>query len=178
MRFVSKCPEFEWRNKRVCYLFIGLSGEVFQIEKDISAQEAYSKVSANKGRLVAVWPGNWRSDAFIIDDIRTFGLTFDCIHEDLPLKIIGYSHKTIEFDTTFSKHVDFVIECSREVHSLPNFLKRFSDKLEQEFGWTIALSRGYSMIDNNIISVYVKQGNGEKISDSWGNIGALVNRRR
>jgi len=54
------------------------SGELNQILGKQEKIRAYIRASAGETKIVAVWPGQWRSDLFIIDDLDAF-----CDHQKL-----------------------------------------------------------------------------------------------
>ncbi len=77
MRKVSETPEFPFSSKLLCYILVGNDCTVAQVphinKGDFAKMaEAISKVRAGEATLYAVWPGNWRSDLFIVDNIDGF----------------------------------------------------------------------------------------------------------
>ncbi|HEU0132705.1 MAG TPA: hypothetical protein VFQ85_17105 [Mycobacteriales bacterium] len=68
MRLASQAPFPYVRPGRVCY--IEQTGEqVVQITTIGDLREAVGRARAGGSRLLAVWPGEWRSDLFLIDDL-------------------------------------------------------------------------------------------------------------
>lgn len=59
--------DFPYTSKLICYINVNSDGTVEQIGKDITKVEAYMKASNNQSQIIAVWPGRYRSDAFLID---------------------------------------------------------------------------------------------------------------
>lgn len=60
--------EFPWESKRVCYLEIR-DGVVTQPGRFIAdLRAAVRRVIAGESQMIAVWPGEWRSDAFTVDN--------------------------------------------------------------------------------------------------------------
>ena len=71
MRSAKEQEYFPYDSKTTCYILIGKNGEVNQVSHTIKElQEAYNAVKNDSATLYAVWPGQWRSDLFIIDDIN------------------------------------------------------------------------------------------------------------
>lgn len=76
MRSAKDTDCFPYSSKRVCYILVENNGNVKQLslnksEKDKNL-EAARLVDNGEAKIYAVWPGNWRSDLFIIDDINKF----------------------------------------------------------------------------------------------------------
>ncbi len=133
----------------MCYLFISPSGETFQLPNDISFKDAYDKAVTNKGKILVIWPGKWRTDAFEVDDLHEFGLAKGCIQEDLPIKILGYRISPFNSPrgaTDMNVFIEFT--CPKDeidaIRYLPNFSERMFSMLHNHFGWNIATSKGSS----------------------------------
>lgn len=142
MRKTSENETFPWKQFDVCYLYIK-NDTAQQIGDEISHEEAYYNAKKGIGSIVAIWPGKWKSDAFLIDDIETFGLHFGCIHEPLPITYIGYSRRE-QYDTPQSKFIDIYIKTDKHPSQIPNFQARLNEELNRKFGWNIATSKGIS----------------------------------
>ena len=66
-------PSFPYSSKRVCYILVKNDGSVEQLthlrgdsDKNL---DACKLVEDGKAQIYAAWPGQYRSDLFIIDDI-------------------------------------------------------------------------------------------------------------
>lgn len=73
MRSAKEQEFFPYEAKTVCYILVTTEHEILQVhhnQKEL--QEAYNAVQDKNASLYAVWPGNWRSDLFVIDDIEMF----------------------------------------------------------------------------------------------------------
>ncbi len=73
---------FPYTSKLVCYFEVYKNGEVKRVyhknKSDFNCVvEAYKKASEGTTTLYAVWPGNYSSDLFIIDDLEAFALNFE-----------------------------------------------------------------------------------------------------
>ena len=71
MRLTSENPEFPWQMQTVSYICIA-DNEPKQIGADITARDAYKMAVDDKAKIIAVWPGRWRSDAFLVDNLDIF----------------------------------------------------------------------------------------------------------
>lgn len=48
------------------------AGILTQLTNKSEKERAYFRAKCGESQLVAVWPGNWRSDLFLIDDMDEF----------------------------------------------------------------------------------------------------------
>lgn len=72
MRSAKEAGNFPYGSKLVCFMEISPDGEIRQLSTKRDMAEAYISAQDGNSRIVAVWPGNWRSDLFIIDDLEAF----------------------------------------------------------------------------------------------------------
>lgn len=73
----AKANNFPYRLSTVCYFEVYNDGHIKRIhhknKSDIDEVEnAYNNAKKKITTVYAVWPGNWQSDLFIIDDIEAF----------------------------------------------------------------------------------------------------------
>lgn len=84
MRSAKETKNFPYSMSTVCYFEVDKSGNVSEVyHKNKSDKpkilEVYQRIMNKITTLYAVWPGNWRSDLFIIDDLDAFAKAFDLI---------------------------------------------------------------------------------------------------
>jgi len=72
MRSAKEAGCFPYRSKLVCYMELSNDGNIKQLSNRNEKLEAYLNAKAGISRILAVWPGQWRSDLFIIDDLDSF----------------------------------------------------------------------------------------------------------
>ena len=73
MRSAKEVEYFLYGSKLVCYFVVYPDGKAEQIQNNkTTAKSVYEHVVAKDYVLYAVWPGQWRSDLFIIDDIELY----------------------------------------------------------------------------------------------------------
>ncbi|MEW9125156.1 MAG: hypothetical protein AB2421_20770, partial [Thermotaleaceae bacterium] len=77
MRSSKESNNFPYRMDTICYFEVDKNGNVSQVlhkNKSDRAKvlEAYQRAKDKTITLYAVWPGHWRSDLFIIDDVDAF----------------------------------------------------------------------------------------------------------
>ena len=82
MRKASETGNFPYEMSTICYFEVDRNGIVSQIpHKNKSDRpgvfEAYKNAINKTSALYAVWPGNWKSDLFIIDDLSEFAKAFN-----------------------------------------------------------------------------------------------------
>lgn len=72
MRSAKEAGCFPFGSKLVCYIEALPTGEVRQLTTKPEKYEAYLNAKSGASKLLAVWPGRWRSDLFVIDDLDAF----------------------------------------------------------------------------------------------------------
>lgn len=72
MRSAKETGCFPYGSKRVCFIEVFPDGNVRQVSSDKEKKEAFEHALCEKSKLLAVWPGQWRSDLFVIDDLMAF----------------------------------------------------------------------------------------------------------
>ncbi len=82
IRSASETEDFPYRMKTLCYFEVDRNGDLNRIshknKSDIEGVlEALKKAEQGMTKLYAVWPGNWSSDLFIIDDLEKFAEEFE-----------------------------------------------------------------------------------------------------
>lgn len=81
MRSAKEINEFPYKMSTMCYFEVYKDGKVCQVhhknKSDINeVREAYKRALNKTTTLYAVWPGNWSSDLFVIDDLKSFADRF------------------------------------------------------------------------------------------------------
>ncbi len=77
----AKDNDFPYRMSTVCYFEVYNDGKVNQVRHKNKCDldgvlEALKRAESGITTLYAVWPGNWSSDLFIIDDLDEFANSF------------------------------------------------------------------------------------------------------
>lgn len=73
MRSAKKQDFFPYSAKTICYILVMQDGTVQQVQHTVGGlTDAYAAAREGKAMLYAVWPGQWRSDLFVIDDLEAF----------------------------------------------------------------------------------------------------------
>jgi hypothetical protein len=66
----SAGKEFSYNSPTTCFLEVDKAGKVSQILTHDKA--LYNRISREETKLYAVWPGNYRSDLFEVDDYEEY----------------------------------------------------------------------------------------------------------
>lgn len=81
MRSAKEVENFPYTAKTNCYIFVeGNKLEQISHHRKCDIQEMieiYHKVKNGHASLYCVWPGIYRSDLFVVDDIEKFADAFD-----------------------------------------------------------------------------------------------------
>lgn len=72
MRSAKETGCFPYSRGQVCYMEVSPDGAVTQLSTVGEKRSAYINAQAGVSKILAVWPGRWRSDLFIIDDLDAF----------------------------------------------------------------------------------------------------------
>lgn len=72
MRSAKETGCFPYSCGQVCYIEVSPDGAVTQLSTVGEKRSAYINAQAGVSKILAVWPGRWRSDLFIIDDLDAF----------------------------------------------------------------------------------------------------------
>lgn len=84
MRSAKEQEFFPYTGSTMCYIEVGKDGEVSQLHHKNKSDRpgvlaAYQRAISGDCVIYAVWPGNWRSDLFLIDDLEAFARSFELI---------------------------------------------------------------------------------------------------
>ena len=60
----------------MCYMEVFPNGDINKLSTRQELKDAFYHAVSGKSKIVAVWPGQWRSDLFIIDDLEEFYTEF------------------------------------------------------------------------------------------------------
>lgn len=72
MRSAKESACFPYRSSLVCFFEVFEDGTIRQISNKNDKIVACVNVQTGRSKIYAVWPGQWRSDLFIIDDLEAF----------------------------------------------------------------------------------------------------------
>lgn len=160
MRSAKEQEWFPYDSKTTCYFLVGKEGSVTQVSHTIKElQEAYNKVLNNLATLYAVWPGQWRSDLFIIDDLNTFADAVGIQREDEHVHDIEW--ELSEFDDGISRYARVECKFNCNCSLMKMGIKKFANDMFKQKGWNVATSKGWGS-HGEIYSVQVSRSSLKK----------------
>ncbi len=142
MRSTKETPNFPYTLSNICYIEISKDGDISQIphSKD-EIFSAYTKAKSGAVNIYAVWPGQYRSDLFIVDDLDLFAGAYGITTSNTHLHDVEY--KISEFDDGKSQYanVDMEFKCGCALDF--NNIKSIANDLKQQYGLEMATSTGF-----------------------------------
>lgn len=142
MRSAKEQEYFPYDLKTTCYILVYKNAEVVHIQHTkTELAKAYEEANSGKAVLYAVWPGNWRSDLFVIDDLNVFADAVGIPRKDEHRHIIEW--KISERDDGVSRYasVDCKFKCGCSF--LKMGIKKFANDMKEQKGWVVATSTWY-----------------------------------
>jgi hypothetical protein len=134
--------DFPYRSDTTCYIEVHKNGTV----SHGGGREAYDRAIAGESTLYAVWPGEWRSDLFLIDDLDEYARALGIIHDVERTGLQEHEHQVRWEVSPFEKKpdgsyitIDVRLGCGCEIRDLAVFAKH----MREQRGWDIATSGGW-----------------------------------
>lgn len=141
---------FPYDSRTTCYILVYLDGTTKQIQHNkVDQMEAFSAVSSKKASLYAVWPGQYRSDLFIIDDINKFADIFGIPRQDDHIHKVKWELSA--FDDGVSRYADVKcrLDCGCSIEELG--IRKFALDMKSQKGWVVATSKGYGYAEGSFV---------------------------
>lgn len=143
LRYASHSPDFPYDLPTMCYLEVGSDGSVQSPPPD----GVDARVRSGESRLYAVWPGKYRSDLFLIDDVDDYEKALGIQHDPVRTGLLDHDHQ-ITWQLSADEHtptasyvfVDTTLDCGCEIKDL----KAFARQARAQLGWDIATTGGLS----------------------------------
>jgi hypothetical protein len=136
--------DFPYAASTTCYIEVHEDGTVTHGDQ----RAAYERAVAGKSRLFAVWPGQWSSDLFEIDDLDEFAKALGIKHDEERTGLKDHVHE-VEWtkdpygnDNLRSQYlsIEVILACGCSI----NDLRTFAAQVKEQKGWVIATSGGWS----------------------------------
>ncbi len=141
MRSAKECKEFPYASKSICYIEVFPDGCVRQVSPSLSEiKPTYNNVTNNKSTLYAVWPGKWKSDLFIIDDLNLLADAYGIDYPGAHSHKIKWKISTIDDGKSTYAYVDITFLCDCELSH--NNIMGFATDMKKQYGWDVATSKG------------------------------------
>ena len=142
MRSAKEESCFPYTSKRVCFIEVSADGTVQQVScSKLAIEEACSRVRENNSSLYAVWPGNYRSDLFVIDDIDALSDAYGIEREKQHRHIVEYALSSFDDGRSTYASVELTFKCGCEMDL--NNIKAIAGDLKKQFGWDMATTTGF-----------------------------------
>ncbi len=87
-----------------------------------------------------MWPGNWRSDLFIIDDPNLLADAYGIEYEGAHSHKIKWEISSIDDGESAYAYVDITFLCGCELSF--SKIKAFAADMYRQYGWDVATSKG------------------------------------
>jgi hypothetical protein len=134
--------DFPYTSSTTCYIEVHEDGQVTHG----TDREAYERAVAGKSRLYAVWPGQWSSHLFEIDDLdeyaRAHGIKHDAVRTGLTehTHVVQWTENSTEQNPR-SQYVsiDVTLTCGCSVKDR----RVFAEQMREQKGWDLAVTGGW-----------------------------------
>jgi hypothetical protein len=134
--------EFPYTLGKMCYIEVGSDGSV-RWGRDAGT---YERALAGETRLYAVWPGEWSSHLFVIDDLDQYAGAFGIIHDAERTGLVDHEHQARWAVSPYEKKpngayisINVWLDCGCEIRDLTAFAKQ----MQEQKGWEIATTTGW-----------------------------------
>lgn len=145
--------EFPYTLKTMCYIEVAADGSVHW-GSDAGTLE---RAKTGKSKLYAVWPGQWSSHLFVIDDLDQYARAFGIIHDETRTGLADHDH---EARWSISKYeekpngsyisINVWLDCGCKIHDL----KSFASQMRKQKGWDISTSGGWGHSTSGNETIY------------------------
>ena len=142
MRRAKEQEFFPYNSNLICYILVDKNGGVSQIQHNMKElSDAYYSVLKEKAVLYAVWPGKWRSDLFVIDDLDAFADAVGIPRKDSHIHDVEWKLSDVDDGVSRYAWVDCKLKCGCSLWKMG--IKKFANDMREQKGWDIATSKGY-----------------------------------
>lgn len=139
MRKVSECKEFPYKERTTCYIFVEKYGDVKQVTSNKTGiEEIKEDLLNNKGKLYAVWPGNYSSDLFFVDDTKALLMAFG-LYKSEHTHNVKWSISEFDDGKQMYATVDCKLNCGCNIDKMG--IRQFAADMKEQKGWNVAVTR-------------------------------------
>jgi len=141
MRSAKQTENFPYRSATVCYIEVDNSGKVSQVSNSIASISAsYHNAINGQVRIYAVWPGNYRSDLFEIDNLDALADAFGVPRPDEHTHSITWTLSPTDDGKSAYAWVCVVFQCGCSLGM--NNIRKFANDMRTQWGWDVATTTG------------------------------------
>lgn len=134
--------EFPYTLRTMCYIEVSCNGAVtFGTDS-----RTYERAVAGESRLFAVWPGEWSSHLFAIDDLEQFARAFGIVHDEERTGLAAHVHQVRWRVGPYEAKpqgsyvsIDVWLDCGCRIRDR----SAFAAQMREQKGWDIATSGGW-----------------------------------
>lgn len=133
---------FPYRLPTMCYIEVHRDGEVTHGTDG----GTYERALAGKSRLFAVWPGQWHSDLFVIDDLDEYARALGIFHDQKRTGLADHDHNVRWAISPYEENpngsyisINVWLDCGCTIRDIAVF----SAQMREQRGWDIAKSGGW-----------------------------------
>lgn len=145
--------DFPYASATTCYIEIRNDGSVTHgVDKG-----TYDRACSGESRLFAVWPGQWRSDLFVIDDLDEYAKAVGLVHDEERTGLADHAHEVRWTVSPYEDKPDGTyisinvwLDCGCEICDLSAFAKQ----MKEQRGWTIAVTGGWGSSSDSKSTTY------------------------
>lgn len=142
MRSAKEQEYFPYNLKTTCYILVYKNADVVHIQHNkTELTRAYEEAISGRATLYAVWPGNWRSDLFIIDDLNAFADAVGVPRKEVHKHTIEWEISDVDDGVSRYAWVDCRIKCGCSLSEIG--IKKFANDMKEQNGWLVATSKGW-----------------------------------
>ena len=153
MRKTKDEESFPYTWGAVCYIEVDLNGNVTQVGcNQTEIEEAYYRVKNEGSRLYAVWPGENKSDLFIVDDLDRLADTYGIDRGDLHIHDIKWVINKYDNPKSRYASVDIEFRCGCKFNY--GTIKKLAFDLKKQLGWEVATTTGMGISISDCGCVY------------------------
>ena len=153
MRGTKDVGNFPYSWEAICYIEVASNGKITQVEcKKSDIENVYNRVKGGGSLLYAVWPGDYNSELFIVDDLNklvdAYGINRDNLHiHDIKWQINKYDNPKSRYAS-----VDIEFQCGCKFNY--GTIKNLALDLKKQLGWEVATTTGMGTSISNQGCVY------------------------
>lgn len=135
--------DFPYTARTTCYIEVHKDGTVTHGND----RAAHERALAGDSRLFAVWPGEWSSDLFVIDDLDEYAKAHGIKHDEGRTGLKEHVHDVRWEKDPYGNdnprspyiNIDVSLDCGCSIHNLGTF----AAQMKQQRGWDVATSVGW-----------------------------------
>ncbi|MFB7631061.1 hypothetical protein ACFC0M_08935 [Streptomyces sp. NPDC056149] len=134
--------DFPYTSRTTCYIELHTDGRVTHG----ADRTTYERAVAGESKLYAVWPGQWSSHLFVIDDLNEYAKAHGIKHDVQRTGLAEHAHQVRWTESGGERNprspyisIEVSLECGCEIQDIDVFATQMRDQK----GWAVATSVGW-----------------------------------